>query len=279
MGLSGNSAWASPLFRWAGSKRKLLPQLLAHVPASLSRYIEPFAGSGCLFFALCPTKAILGDINRDLIDAYGVIRDHPRLVARALHRFRDDERTYYRLRSLSPSILSPIDRAARFTYLNRHCFNGVYRINRAGCFNVPRGTRTGRLPSEAEFWRSSYALKRADLRPVDYRDCLADVRTGDFVYLDPPYASRRRNTHGEYGYNCFSEGNLPELLWVLRKIDRARATFLLSYSVHSAFVDLPATWCTKIVRVRRHVAGFAKDRHIVQEILVSNRAFEGAETA
>ena len=275
--MSSNSAWASPLFRWAGSKRKLLPELMAHVPASVTRYIEPFAGSGCLFFALCPPKAVLGDMNRDLIAAYGVIRDHPRLVARAAHRFRKDKRTYYRLRSLVPSSLSPIDRASRFVYLNRHCFNGVYRINRDGCFNVPRGTRTGRLPSEAQFCRCSYALKRADLRAVDYAECLADVRIGDFVYLDPPYASKRRNTYGEYGYECFSERNLPELLRLLRKIDRASATFLLSYSVHSTFADIPATWFSKIVKVRRHVAGFAKDRHVVREMLVSNRAFVGVE--
>ncbi len=135
MSAKSGSAWASPLFRWAGSKRKLLPELMAQVPASLTRYVEPFAGSGCLFFALRPEKAILGDINDELIYAYSVIRDHPRLVSRAVHRLRNEKRTYYRLRSQSPNALSPVDRAARFTYLNRHCFNGVYRINRAGCFN------------------------------------------------------------------------------------------------------------------------------------------------
>jgi DNA adenine methylase len=196
--MKANPVWTPPLLRWAGSKRKLLPELMRHVPEAFERYVEPFAGSGCLFFSLRPRKAVLGDINSELIETYRTIAKHPKLVARSLHALRGDKRTYYRLRDhYAPE--SPVDRATRFVYLNRHCFNGVYRINRAGRFNVPRGNRTGGIPSEAEFYRCSIALRGTELRAGDYRTCLADIGSGDFVYLDPPYASRRRNTHGEYG--------------------------------------------------------------------------------
>jgi DNA adenine methylase len=271
MTLTTNEPWSSPVFRWAGSKRKLLPRLLSAVPENYERYIEPFAGSACLFFALRPKRAILGDINSELVHAYDVIRRHPRLVARLAMGQRTDSRTYYRLRRTAPASLSEIERAARFVYLNRHSFNGVYRVNRAGYFNVPRGTRTGRLPSEAHFYRCSIALRCADLRAADYQQCLRNIKCNDFVYLDPPYASRRRNRYGEYGYNCFAEHQLPTLLKVLRRIADIGATFLLSYCFHREFTELPADWHRTLVRVRRHVAGFADHRRVVREMLISNR--------
>ncbi|MSR60594.1 MAG: Dam family site-specific DNA-(adenine-N6)-methyltransferase [Planctomycetaceae bacterium] len=268
--ISSRRVWASPLLRWAGSKRKLLPHLLASIPETFNRYVEPFAGSGCLFFALRPKHAVLGDINHELIDAYEVIRRHPRRVSRAVACLGTEKQTYYELRSADPTSLAAIDRAARFVYLNRHCFNGVYRINRAGAFNVPRGTRTGQVPTERQFYRCSVALRSAELRPVGYRDCLSDLCGGDFIYLDPPYASRRRNTFGEYGYDCFDEEQLPDLFSLLHLIDRIGATFLLSYCQHAAFAELPARWHKSTLTVRRHVAGFAHHRRTVRELLVSN---------
>ena len=168
--LNSRTSGTAPVFRWAGSKRKVLPQLLQCVPKEYARYVEPFAGSGCLFFALRPSIAVLGDINADLIGAYLVIRDHPRLVARAAHGFKRDRDTYYRLRSTAPDSLIPVERAARFVYLNRYCFNGVYRVNRSGLFNVPMGTRTGGIPCESDFYRCSLALKRAELRGCQTTD-------------------------------------------------------------------------------------------------------------
>jgi DNA adenine methylase len=175
---------------------------------------------------------------------------------------------------MDPLALKPIERTARFVYLNRHCFNGVYRVNRAGHFNVPRGTRTGCMPTVADFSACAAVLKRAELRATDYRDCLRDTKAGDFVYLDPPYASQRRNTFGEYGYNCFSESDLPQLKLLLHRIDRLGAVFLLSYSIHEAFADLPSQWHCRTLEVRRHVAGFAKHRRSVLELVISNRPLE-----
>jgi DNA adenine methylase len=113
----------APIFRWAGSKRKLLSILQANVAPSYRTYIEPFAGSACLFFALQPTRSILGDFNAHLIQAYKAIAQSPELVHEAASRFPIRPEEYYRLRALNPILLSPIDRAARFLYLNRYCFN------------------------------------------------------------------------------------------------------------------------------------------------------------
>ena len=150
--------WTKPFLRWAGSKRSLLPELLASVPQGYRSYIEPFAGSACLFFALKPRRAVLGDINNELMRAYAVVAKHPRQVARAVQRIPNTEHSYLRLRAMNVEALDPLARTARFVYLNRHCFNAVYRTDRQGVFNVPRGTRTGELPPESVFLRCSLAL-------------------------------------------------------------------------------------------------------------------------
>lgn len=128
-----------PVFRWAGSKRQLVPTLIANAPDDFGAYIEPFAGSACLFFALQPERAVLGDFNTALIGAYRVIATAPRAVARALSAMPTDPAFYYELRSRDAALLSRVERAARFIYLNRFSFNGVYRTNLQGGFNVPRG--------------------------------------------------------------------------------------------------------------------------------------------
>lgn len=267
--------WSAPLFRWAGSKRKQIPllTLCARTKGFCRRYVEPFAGSACLFFALNPDAAILGDINQDLLHAYTVVRRHPRILARRLHGLPRDEQSYYKIRRQNPSELGELARALRFIYLNRYCFNGVYRTNKKGEFNVPRGIRTGDIPSERQFVRCSIALRRAELRAGDFENCLTELGKGDFVYLDPPYTSDHRPAYGEYGYaGCFGKPDHPRLLQALKRIDSAGADFLLSYSCTSEFISaLPSRWRFRRIAVRRHVAGFATHRSSVHEILVSNR--------
>lgn len=116
-----------PLLRWAGSKRQLIPTLLDFVPTTYRTYYEPFLGSGCLFLTIKPSKAVLGDINPELIDTYKIVRDNPKRIAHLVHRMPQTRAFYYELRSMLPGRLKPFLRAARFIYLNRFCFNGVYR--------------------------------------------------------------------------------------------------------------------------------------------------------
>jgi DNA adenine methylase len=258
-----------PLLRWAGSKRKLLPILLSSIP-SFSRYVEPFAGSACLFFALYPGRAILSDFNHELMETYYFIREHPLRVAETLAQMPSTPHFYYSLRSMKPTDLDPINKAARFIYLNRHCFNGVYRTNRQGAFNVPRGIRTGSMPSPKEFLACAAMLRGAVLLAGDFEGALSDVKKGDFVYLDPPYAKPGSQNLGEYGYGAFSEADLPRLFVALEAIDRKGATFLLSYRYSRRLVSSIERWNYRTVMVRRHVAGFVKHRSNVKELLVSN---------
>ena len=258
-----------PVLRWAGSKRKLVHVLAAQAPVRFDRYIEPFCGSACLFFSLRPTKAVLGDRNSALIETYRVLRRHPRLLTRALRAFGGPAE-YYAVRSMSPEALTSIEAAARFVYLSRFCFNGVYRTNRDGAFNVPRGINTGNIPTDTEFYRTSIALRSAELRNCDFDACLTDVRAGDFVYLDPPYGSSTRDCYGEYGYDCFSEHDLARLIRCLEHIDSVGAWFLLSFRASDELARGVAQFNSVTVAVRRHVAGFTQSRAVAREVLVRN---------
>jgi DNA adenine methylase len=232
--------------------------------------VEPFAGSACLFFALKPRQAVLADINPDLMETYSAILQHPRLVARFTLRHRRTSAEYYRLRRCKPASLNPVERAARFLYLNRFCFNGVYRVNREGMFNVPRGSDTGGLPSEAWLYRSAIALRSAELRIDDFESTLQSTRADDFVYLDPPYSPRGRPAHGEYGYGTFREADLERFFDALARADSRGVKIMMSYA-DSKLVRLRlASWTRRRITVRRHVAGFAKHRALVREILATN---------
>jgi DNA adenine methylase len=265
-------AWVKPIFRWAGSKRKLLDELVDRSPEKYSRYIEPFAGSACLFFALRPQDAVLADCNAELIATYSTIRNHPWLVHRMASGWPVTTKFYYEIRESVTAAPSPITAAARFVYLNRYCFNGVFRTNRSGDFNVPMGTGMGDFPPASSFYRCSIALRHAKLRAQDFAECLQDVRTDDFVYLDPPYAKEKGRFRGEYGYGSFSVADIDRLLECLVSIDRKGAKFLLSYSYCREIGSALKKWDHKSLLVRRHVAGFSQDRARVREALIANYA-------
>src|SRR6185295_4945248 len=145
--MTTRSSAVRPLLRWAGSKRKLLPKLVHYWGTGFSRYIEPFVGSGALFYALAPAGAVLSDLNGELIDALTTTRNKPDAVYDVLVTLRRGNKSYYALRAQDAATISIVERAARFLFLNRYCFNGLYRTDRFGRFNVPYGaTKTGDIP-------------------------------------------------------------------------------------------------------------------------------------
>lgn len=262
--------WSPPALRWAGSKRQLLPALIDLLPPG-ARYIEPFAGSACLFFAVRPSGAVLGDSNRELISFYETLRRHPRLIARRAHGWSTDPESYYRVRALDGGELGDVERAARFLYLNRLCFNGVYRTNRLGRFNVPRGRHTGAIPSEAALVRCAHALHRCELRHGDFERTVADAREGDVVYLDPPYTQNPEHAYGVYGYGSFDASQLGRMLACLAQLDRAGARFLFSYADDPEFrAVLPSDWIVRELSTRGRVAAQVSSRALRREILVTN---------
>lgn len=259
-----------PFLRWAGSKRKQLPRLARFWSSAHTRYIEPFAGSACLFFELAPTTAVLGDSNRELIEVYRVVRDDPERLYRRLCRIQRDLPTYKRWRKLRPSSLDRDTRALRFLYLNRNCFNGIYRTNDEGRFNVPMGRLPGAYFSKEDLLRCAKLLKRAKLVAGDFAKTIQNVLVGDFVYLDPPYAVTSRRLFREYGKNTFDTSDIPRFADALDTIDQARADFLVSYADCTEARSLARRWNSIRLPIRRHVAGFAGARKTAYEWLITN---------
>lgn len=262
----------SPLLRWAGSKRKLLPRLVAGAPKHYERYVEPFAGSACLFFYLGPSKALLSDINRELITTYQQIKGSVHDVYHALTRFKSiTSEAYYAARALDPQSLTPTDRAARFIFLNRLCFNGLYRTNTAGVFNVPYGAkRAGNLPTFEEMSAVSSKLSHAELKCASFDVALTGIRPGDFVYLDPPYSIANRRVFNHYGANVFGTENLQILRSNLETIDSIGAQFLLSYGLSKEGLALGQGFKIKHALVQRQISGFAAHRRKARELLITN---------
>lgn len=259
--------------RWAGSKRLLLPQLLEFVRCGpVVRYVEPFAGSAALFFSLAPGNALLADINEELMATYRAVRLDVELVIECFRRLPDGKAAYYRIRGQDSRSMPPAAKAARFLYLNRYCFNGIYRTNKAGRFNVPYGPpRKPLVGFEDRLRAGAKVLASAQLMVCDFEEVVARVTRGDFVYLDPPYAVDERRIFREYLPGSFSTLDLPRLETALNHIDHVGATFLLSYAWCREGRALADAWHHRTVRSRRNVAGFAGHRRLAEEVLISNK--------
>jgi DNA adenine methylase len=261
--------YRSPL-RWAGSKKKLLPALNSIAPKSFRRYVEPFCGSLCFLVALKPEQALVGDINEELIHFYKMIRWRPKKVATLTHSLPRDADTYYSLRSLAPNSLSPEQRAARFLYLNRFCFNGVYRTNRNGQFNVARGQHMGEIPPVDELIAFGRLMRHVNFELSDFSTLLENAGRGDFVYLDPPYAGRNVRDRGEYGVGAFKEHDIERLATQVDAASQRGAKILISYADLPQFRALFPLWNTTSIEVGRNVSGFSRGRTKVSELLICN---------
>ncbi|MBS0320137.1 MAG: Dam family site-specific DNA-(adenine-N6)-methyltransferase [Proteobacteria bacterium] len=176
-----------PFLKWAGGKRWLAPAVQRLLPKTYGRYIEPFLGSGAVYFAANPVSAVLSDLNGALIETYETVRQSPLQVwdELAIHSFEHSKDYYYSIRGARPS--SPIERAANFIYLNRTCWNGLYRVNRSGTFNVPIGTKTQVLFPTDDPLSVSIRLRSASLSCQDFECVIDRAEADDFIFADPPY--------------------------------------------------------------------------------------------
>ena len=248
-----------------------MPTLLAMAPAHFDRYVEPFAGSACLFFSLTPKKALLADINKELIDCYLELRDNVEALITHLGKMRISKSRYYALRSLDPAKLPNLDRAARFIYLNRLCFNGLYRTNRQGRFNVPfGGGRCGALPSPERLRDCSLALKRAQIRATTFEKTLSKVKSGDFVYLDPPYCIASRRVFNEYSNASFDQEQVRTLRRSLDELNKKGVPFLVSYGFSQEAQFLGKGFNVRHTLVQRQIAGFTASRKKARELVITN---------
>jgi len=189
-----------PFLKWAGGKRWLANSGQLPVPASYNRYIEPFLGGGAIFFHLAPSRAILSDVNAELIHLYTILRDSPRELMELMrqHHGKHSSSYYYDVRSVVPE--GDLEQAARTMYLNRTCWNGLYRVNLKGTFNVPIGTKSTVVFENEDFGTISQRLQHAELICCDFAPIIAQATDGDFVFVDPPYTVRH-NLNGFIKYN------------------------------------------------------------------------------
>ncbi|MBF0333424.1 MAG: Dam family site-specific DNA-(adenine-N6)-methyltransferase [Alphaproteobacteria bacterium] len=262
----------SPFLRWAGSKRSVLPFLSRHVPARYERYIEPFAGSACLFFFVAPSRGVISDLNSELIETYLTVRQHPSETARILAEMPVSRGDYYVVRAMRSSDLNERERAARFIYLNRFCFNGLYRTNTLGKFNVPFGApKNNSVPSERHLNACADLLWSSDIVCGDFETVVSNVvKDGDFVYLDPPFFQTSKRVFREYTAKPFMESDLVRLRELLQTIDGKGATFVVSYSYCPEVEEIFRGWKTTTIETQRNISGFAKHRRKAMELIVTN---------
>lgn len=265
----------SPFLRWAGGKVYIIHKLIPFVPEDyLNRtYIEPFLGGGSMFFALCPPKAILSDMNYHLIHCYEALRDHPGRVYSFLETFivQDSEEFFYKIREEYNRSRFTLKQAARFIYLNRTCFNGIFRVNKENKFNVPYGKKENPVfPTLEELKAISKSLENARLRKCSYEKALRTAQKGDFIYLDPPYPPLN-------GTSCFTHYT-KERFYDQDQVKLSQTAGLLTESgcfVMISNADTPVIrklykrWNINKLHVTRWITCKAK-KHKVSELVITN---------
>jgi len=261
------------LLRWAGSKRQLLGSLKYYWDAADSqRYVEPFAGSAALFFEIAPRRAVINDVNTELISFYRGIKRSPALVYELASSLKVDEATYYEVRRNYTAETDPIRRSANFFYLNRYCFNGIYRTNAAGQFNVPFAKdRVGQFPAWNLVETAVRQLRKASTHNRDFESLIkTEVAENDFVYLDPPYAVENQRIFTQYNATTFGLNDLDRLQVTLELINSRGAKFVLSYAFCKEATSYFSRWNHQLVQCQRNVAGFAKHRRKAVELMITN---------
>lgn len=227
-----------PFLKWAGGKRWLVSKGLP-VPATYNRLVEPFVGGGAVYFHLMPKSALLCDVNHELINLYQVIRDTPEEIQKELkrHHLRHSAEYYYKIRATQGG--SAIKRAARMLYLNRTCWNGLYRVNKRGEFNVPIGTKTQIILPGENMIDYSNVLRNAELRVQDFEETIDSCGSGDFLFVDPPYTVKH-NANGflKYNENIFSWDDRSRLASSLRRAHSRGSYIVVTNADHDSIHDL-----------------------------------------
>lgn len=263
----------SPFLRWAGSKRKLIPELKKFWKSEYKVYHEPFMGSAQLFFSISDaSEYVLSDRNENLVEAYQQLKNHPYEVYRYLKNFKNNRKEYYSIRDLDQKRLGCNQRTARFIYLNWLCFNGLYRTNKDNRFNVPYSGETKKNIYRWDILKAaSKKLQNAKILYGDFEVVVREnVKAGEFVYLDPPYAVENQKIFTQYCNHTFGINDIERLKDVITYIDKIGAYFLLSYANTNKIKSTFQSWPILEVSVQRNIAGFAEHRRMSKELIISN---------
>lgn len=248
---------AKPILKWAGGKTQMLGELIPKVPASYGRYIEPFFGGGAMFFALQPENAVIADSNPELINMYRQVASHVEDVIKYLRSYENTSEMFYAVRSLEWTALPKAEAAARTIYLNRTCFNGLYRVNKQGRFNVPFGRyKNPKICDEEGLRAASQVLKKAEILCGDYILVLEHyAQPGDFVFLDPPYLPiSEYSDFKRYTKEQFYEEDHVELAKMVMTLHERGCHIILTNSNHPLVHELYAPFTIEVIQTKRHIS-------------------------
>ena len=268
----------SPFLKWVGGKRQLIPEITKYLPKNYSYYFEPFVGAGALLFYLQPNKAIINDSNEELINVYRVIKEKPNKLIDDLKKHKNESEYFYTIRALDRSSdfenITDVNKASRIIYLNKTCYNGLYRVNNSGQFNSPYGRyKNPNIVNEPTIKAVSKFLNNNDIKILntDFEKSLDSVDKNSFVYFDPPYhpISNSSNFTGyvEGGFDIFEQVRLRDLC---DRLTEKNIKFMLSNS-HTQFIkDIYSNYKIVKVRASRSINSNSKKRGDIDEVLIKN---------
>jgi DNA adenine methylase len=267
-----------PFLKWAGGKRWISATLARLLGRIEGRYLEPFLGSGSLFFKLSAPKSILADLNDDLANAFMVVRDEPEELISRLRKLSINRDTFNWMRAANPR--SPVQRAARLIYLNRTAFNGLYRVNKWGQFNTPFGCKPGTILCNPDQLRACSAkLRGSTIASKDFRSTLSIAKVGDLVYADPPYTVKHNNNgFRRYNERIFAWRDQLDLAKLITQLTADRVRVISTNAWHSEIAKLYSRRLFFGARLQRgsFMAASARDRGFYDELLLVSRTCIGS---
>lgn len=268
-----------PILKWVGGKRQLVPSLLPLMPKSFDLYCEPFLGGGALLFSIQPNKAIVNDINPELISLYKVVKEDVSSLIKELLTYKNDEEFFYKIRNIDRDLkkinkLSLVKKAARTYYLNKSCFNGLYRVNRKGQFNSPYGHyKSAFVPDIKALNSLSEYLNTSDISIFNgsYLNLLDKLDSKSFVYLDPPYdpvsVSSSFTNYSKLGFSREDQVSLRDFC---KELDKRNINFMLSNSATEFIKELYKDFDISIVKARRFINSKGNGRGFIEEVVIRN---------
>jgi len=267
---------ASPIIKWAGGKRQLLSELRSRLPQTYNRYFEPFIGGGALFFDQAPQNAYISDINPELVNLYKVVRDNVESLISALSEHKNTLEYFTEIRALDReptyTTLSDVAKASRFIYLNKTCFNGLYRVNSRGYFNVPFGRYANpKFLDKSALYSASEVLQNAQLECANFDNILNFVKKGDLVYFDPPYIPiSTTSSFTSYTKEDFGMSEQIKLKELCDKLSEIGTKFMLSNSDTPVANELYCGYKIEKIQASRFINSKADGRGKISEIIVRN---------
>lgn len=266
-----------PFLKWAGGKRQLLSQIDPFLPKDFDLYIEPFVGGGALLFYLLPKKAVIIDNNPVLINAYRVIKENVEELIELLRNHKNEEDYFYKIRSLDRNLesfsqLSNIKKASRIIFLNRCCYNGLYRVNSKGQFNVPFGRyKNPNFCKEKNLKAVNLFLQNVKIIQDSFESCLDFINDNTFIYLDPPYFPLSKTANfTSYTKENFTKVDQIKLKKLVDKLTERGCKVMLSNSKNEFILKLYEDYSIKEVRARRAINSEALKRGEIKEVLILN---------